>query len=180
MSSEFAQKEDLSKHAIVIYYSRFGNTKKVAESLSLGLAETGVHADCVEKDKVDIDSLEKYDLVCIGAPTEVFTASVAIKEFLKKLEKADLSGKLGFAFDTEASPGIFGSAARFIEKDLQKNLGLRIIVSHESARVKTTRHGGEITGATLRQGETAKFEEIGKWMGSLLNGVIALPPTIII
>ena len=159
------------RSGVVVYDSRFGNTKRIAESLGLGLNETGIPTVCLDAKDVIVDSLRQYDLICVGAPTEKFSASDSIKEFLERLKRLELSGKNAFAFDTKVSPGIFGSAAKYIEKEL-KNFGLQIIAPHESATVSSTRSGGEITGAKLRDGEEKKFEEIGKKIGASLARVI--------
>jgi flavodoxin len=172
LNDDIVGKEGETKNAVVIYDSRFGNTKKIGESLELGLKEAGIRTDSFNSLDVNVASMNQYDLVCVGAPTEGFTASKPIKEFLEKLDSCDLSGKYFFAFDTKVSPGIFGSAAKYIEKQL-KNLGLREIAPRESAIVSTTREGGAINGANLKEGEEKKFEEIGKEIGK------SLPPTTI-
>jgi flavodoxin len=165
--SDVVRKDEASKSAVVIYDSRFGNTRKIGESLGLGLKEAGVRTDCFNSLDVSVSSLNQYDLICVGAPTEGFTASKPIKEFLQKLNSDDLSGKSFFAFDTKVSLGIFGSAAKYIEKEL-KNLDLLAVVPRESAIVSTNREGGAINGATLKEGEDKKFEEIGKEIGKSL------------
>ncbi len=159
--------ENAQPKGVVIYDSRFGNTKKIAESLELGLQECGIHTVCLSTKDIVIDYLKEYDLICVGAPTEKFGASDAIKEFLAKLRYVDLSGKKMFAFDTKVSPGIFGSAAKYIEKELKLS-GLEIFASHESAIVSTSRQAGEISGARLREGEDEKFREIGREIGKSL------------
>lgn len=163
--------EDLPKRAIVIYDSRFGNTKIIAEALERGLGESEIETECLDAKKVDVSLLKNCDLICIGAPTEEFTASTAIKQFLEKLEnvKVDLNGKFGFAFDTKENPGIFGSAARPIERDLKKSLKLTIIAPHQTAIVSPIRKHGAIVGAELKIGEEKKFEEIGRSLGSMLR-----------
>src|SRR5579872_6080111 len=155
------------KSAVVVYDSRFGNTKKVAEALERGLREAGARTVCLDAKDVEVEHLKEYDLICVGAPTEKFSASDSIKEFLGKLQGVDLSGKTAFVFDTKVSPGIFGSAAKYIEKEL-KNLGVHVLSPRESATVSTTREGGEITGAKLKQGEEIRFEEVGKELGALI------------
>ncbi|MDA4130907.1 MAG: flavodoxin domain-containing protein [Thaumarchaeota archaeon] len=152
------------KSAVVVYDSRFGNTKRIAEALELGLRESEARTDCQDAKDVLVEHLKKYDLICVGAPTEKFSASDSMKEFLGKLKGVDLSGKTAFVFDTKVSPGIFGSAAKYIEKEL-KNLGIHVLSPRESATVSTTREGGAISGATLKEGEEKKFEEIGKELG---------------
>jgi flavodoxin len=117
--------------ACVIFDSRFGNTEKIARSIESGIKEVGVQTECLSSGDVKVDSLKEYDLICVGAPTEAFSASKQMKGFLGKLKGADLAGKLGFAFDTKLDWRLSGSAAKFIEKEL-RNLGLRILAPRES------------------------------------------------
>jgi len=88
-----------------------------------------------------------------------------MKEFLGKLKSIDLSGKYGFAFDTKLDWRLSGSAAKFIEKELN-NLGLRMIAPRESAVVLTLKEKGAITGARLKEGEEKRFGQIGLQVGT--------------
>jgi flavorubredoxin len=109
----------------------------------------------------------QYDLICVGAPTEAFTASKPVKEFLTKLKGINLSGKCGFAFDTKLDSHFFGSAAKFIEKELS-NKGLQIIAPRESALVFSLKERGAIASARLKEGEEKRFEQIGTQVGTAL------------
>ncbi len=153
--------------ALVIFDSRYGNTEKIARSLGAGIAEAGVDAECINSWNVQVESLKDFDLVCIGAPTEAFSASKPIKEFVAKLDGAGLAGKWAFAFDTKLDWRISGSAAKFIEKEL-KRLGLRILVPRESAIVFSppAREGARIT--KLEEGEEQRFQRVGKVVGDSL------------
>ena len=160
--------------AIVIYHTRFGNTERIAKSLEMGLKEASGIEDVVCTNVRDIvsaldddDSLKEYDIICIGAPTEGFSAPKPIKEFLAKLKRANLAGKYGFAFDTKVDSKLSGSAAKFIEKEL-KSQGLQIIAPRESAIVFALKEMGEITGARLKEGEDERFKHIGLQLGTEL------------
>ena len=152
--------------ACVIFDTRYGNTEKIAKSFETGLKQAGVLTVCANAKDVTVDSLKQYDLICIGAPTEAFSASRPMKEFLAKLKGIDLSGKCGFAFHTKMGFRFSGSAAKFIEKELN-NLGLEVIAPHESAIVFTLKERGAITGARLKEGEEKRFEQIGLQVGTI-------------
>jgi flavodoxin len=152
--------------ACVIFDTRYGNTEKIARSFETGLQQAGLQTVCVNARDVAIDSLNQYDLICVGAPTEAFGASKPMKEFLGKLKSIDLSGKYGFAFDTKLDWRLSGSAAKFIEKELY-NLRLQIIAPRESAMVFTLKERGAITGARLKEGEEKRFEQIGLQVGTI-------------
>jgi flavorubredoxin len=151
----------------VIFDTRYGNTEKTAKSFESGLKEAGIESVCVNARDAPVESLKQYDLICVGGPTEAFTASKPIKEFLLRLKGIQLSGKYGFAFDTKLDWRFSGSAAKFIEKELSK-LNLRIIAPRESAVVFSLKERGAITGARLKEGEEKRFEQIGLRIGAAL------------
>ena len=154
--------------ACVIFDTRYGNTEKIAKSFETGLKEAGIQTVCVNAKDVPVDSLKQYDLICVGAPTEGFTASKPMKKFLGKLKSIDLSGRYGFAFDTRLDWRLSGSAAKFIEKELN-SLGLQIIAPRESAIVFALKEKGTITGARLKEGEEKRFEQAGAEVGTALT-----------
>jgi flavorubredoxin len=155
--------------SIIIYHTRFGNTERIAKSIERGLNEAGGFEDVVCINVTDvmavIDSIKEYDLICIGAPTEGFTAPKPIKQFLSKLKSIKLSGKYGFAFDTKVESRLAGSAAKFIEKELTSQ-GLKLITSRKSAIVYTLKEMGSISGARLKEGEDKTFEQVGLQLGT--------------
>ena len=154
--------------AIIIYASRFGSTEKIAKSLEIGLKATAGIQSVVCTGANDIpttDSLKEYDILCIGAPTENTTAPKSMKEFLAKLKDTDLSSKYCFAFDTKLDSRFSGSAAKYIEKELD-NLGFRIIAPRESAIVSSIKERGAMVGSRLKEGEEKRFEEVGRLVGT--------------
>ncbi len=150
--------------AIVIFDTRFGSTEKIAESIKVGLKQVGIQTASINAKNANPDLLKEYDLICIGAPTEVFSASKPIKEFLRKLKNLNLSGKYSFVFDTRVEWRLSGSGSKYIEKELG-NLGLIPVIPRESAMVLTVRENGQFTGSTLKEGEEKRFEEIGFNLG---------------
>jgi len=143
----------VTRKAIVIYDTQFGNTEKVARALASGIEEQGVQADCVKVDAVDVDKLTEYDLLALGGPTVAFGVSKPVKDFLEKIEGIGLSGKKAFAFDTKVRFIFSGSAAKGIEARL-KALGMSIVRSRSSAIVK----GSE---GPLEEGAEEMFKQIG-------------------
>jgi len=170
-----------TKLAIIIFDSRYGNTQKIANSIQAGVREAGIDVSCLATSDVDINSLKSYDLICVGGPTQYRTASETMQNFLRSIEKFNLSGKFGFVFDTRRDSILAGSAAKFIEERLRK-LGLKIVSPGQSAIIfdpqpeekrgeseskdawKERRHQRE----RLRDGEEEKFEKIGFEVGTSL------------
>jgi flavodoxin len=114
------------KKVLILYDSIYGNTKKVAMSLSRGLEEGGLHVDCKTIINVDFEDLGNYNAIGIGGPTHFHGASKNMKTFLRNLKKYDLRNKLGFAFDTRADFRLAGSANKRIARYLKK-VGLMVV-----------------------------------------------------
>jgi flavodoxin len=151
--------------AIVIFDTRYGNTEKVAKSLEAGLKKANIETVCVNAKDVSLDLLSQYHLICIGAPTEMRTASQPMKKLLDSLENEHIAGKFGFAFDTQLPSSLSGSASKFIEKRL-KHLGLDIVFPHCSAIV--VRQKGTLGNVKLQEGEEKRFEDLGRQVGVAL------------
>jgi len=90
---------------IVIYYSRSGNTEKMAESIGEGIKKEGVEAVVKKVLDTDVDELPKYDGIIIGSPTYYGTMAAEIKKILDDSVKfhGSLEGKVGAAFSSSAN-----------------------------------------------------------------------------
>ena len=93
--------------AIVIYYSRSGNTKKMAELVIEGLKNEKIEAVLKEVKDANVDDLLQYDAIIIGSPTYYGTMSAEIKKLLDDSVKfhGKLDGKIGAAFASSANIG---------------------------------------------------------------------------
>jgi flavodoxin len=145
--------------ALIVYDTLFGNTKKIAEEMQLGLNDIGIETECVNARNTSLEALKEFDLIIVGAPTQVFSASKPMKEFLKRLENIDLHGKFGFAFDTKLDSIVSGSAAKYIQKELMIK-GVQIVMPYESALVV-----GNTKHAELQEHQEERFRQIGLKVG---------------
>jgi len=160
------------RSAAVLYASRFGTTEIVAKAFERGLKEAGMETLCARTSDLPPESLRNYDLVCLGGPTEVFTATKPVKDFLKAMSGVSMVGRFGFAFDTKLSSRMSGSAAKYIEHALDDR-GLHVIAERESAIVTSRKEGGKIVGADLREGEEKRFEGLGARIGKAAEDALA-------
>ena len=91
---------------LVGYYSRTGNTKKMAEFIAEGIRMTG---NTVELNKISAikseKDLEGYDGFVLGCPTYHRDLTEGMKRFLFVAEKANLVGKIGGAFGSYTHSG---------------------------------------------------------------------------
>lgn len=79
--------------SLVVYYSKTGNTEKIAKAIALGLG-----ADLKRVNEIKMEDIFNYDLICLGTPVQGLAPARPVKEFLDKLPL--LSGKKGAAFCT--------------------------------------------------------------------------------
>ena len=90
------------KGTLVIYYSRTGNTKKMAELIAEGIKKEEVEAAVKDIKDVGADELLKYDGLVIGSPTYYGSMAAEIKKLFDDSVKfhGKLDGKVGAAFSS--------------------------------------------------------------------------------
>ncbi len=91
--------------ALVSYYSRSGNTKKMAEVIAASLKNEGISVDIISVEQVSVDALVSYDIFVFGSPTYYGTMAYQVKKLLDESVKlhGKLDGKLGAAFSSSAN-----------------------------------------------------------------------------
>jgi len=141
--------------AIVVYESKYGNTKLVAETIVEGMrAVSGIETVLNELKEVDSDQLIEFDAVLVGSPNHMRGATRSIRKFIDKLGKLHLEGKLTAVFDTYIGKD-FEKAVKKMEKQIREKVpGLKIAVPGLSIRVEGMK--GPIT-----EGELPKCKEFG-------------------
>ncbi|MFH1369741.1 MAG: flavodoxin domain-containing protein [Planctomycetota bacterium] len=92
---------------IVIYYSRSGNTKQMAEMVAKAMNDGGLGTDCKSIDKVKVDDLLGYDAIVVGSPTYYGSMAAQIKQLIDDsvVKHGQLDGKVGAAFTSSANVG---------------------------------------------------------------------------
>ena len=92
---------------IIIYYSRSGSTKKMAQLVEKGVEDEKVDVVVKEVSDVKADDLMDYDGVIIGSPTYYGSMAAEIKQLIDESVKLHgrLKGKVGAAFSSAANIG---------------------------------------------------------------------------
>jgi NAD(P)H dehydrogenase (quinone) len=92
---------------LVAYYSRTGNTMKMAEYIYEGALQAGARGVCKKIEDVRAADLLEYDGIIIGSPTYYGAAASAIWTLLDESVKhhGALDGKVGGAFSSSANIG---------------------------------------------------------------------------
>ncbi len=106
------------KKVLVLYYSRTGNTEKMANAVSEGAQSSG-GLEVELNFHVDADSLNSYDAILVGAPTYHHDMPVDFKNLFEEaaIKAQNLKGKKGTTF---GSYGWSGEAPKLI-LEIMKN-----------------------------------------------------------
>ena len=93
--------------AIVIYYSRSGNTKEMAEIIAKSMNEADLPTECKSVDNVKADDLLDYDAIVVGSPTYYGHMAGPVKQLFDDTvtHHGKLDGKVGAAFTSAANIG---------------------------------------------------------------------------
>jgi len=92
---------------LVLYYSRSGNTEKMAKHVAAGAKEAGARVRLVSMDEAAITDLDTADAILIGTPTYYGLPAADIISFIHASVKRHgrLDGKVGGAFSSAANIG---------------------------------------------------------------------------
>jgi len=147
----------------VVYDTKCGNTKLVAETIIEGMKEVkGIETAISDVEEVDIEKVADYDAILIGSPNHMGGPVRGIKKFIDKLGKLKLKAKWVAIFDTYMG-GDFEKATKKMEKRIgEKVPGLKSITSGLSIKV------GGMEGPIV-EGELPKCKDFGKKIATQLK-----------
>ena len=149
----------------VVYDTKWGNTKLVAETIVERMKEVkGIEAAISDVKGVNLEKVAEADAILIGSPNHWGGPVRGVKKLIDKLGKLDLKAKWAAVFDTYLE-GDFEKAVKKMEKRIgEKVLGLKLIVPGLSIRV------GGMKGPIV-DGELPKCKEFGKKIANQLAHV---------
>ena len=113
------------KKILVLYYSRTGNTEKMAKAVAEGAKRDGdVEVDLSYH--VDTESLGSYDAILVGSPTYHHDVPIDFKNLFEEaaVKGISLKGKIGAAF---GSYGWSGEAPKLIVEIMKYKFEMQII-----------------------------------------------------
>lgn len=92
---------------LVCYYSRTGNTEKMAEKIAEVIKKEGLEVDLKKIENTSVDELLNYDSLIMGSPTYYGSMMWKLKKLLDESVKfhGKLKGKVGGAFSSAANIG---------------------------------------------------------------------------
>jgi flavorubredoxin len=111
--------------AIIIFETRKGSTQLMAEILQESLQQSGIEVTLKRVYEVEIAELADYAAVILGSPTYNKDMMGTMKNFLFKLEQANLKGKTGASF---GAWGWSGEAVEMISSTMKNIYGMDVLV----------------------------------------------------
>ena len=92
---------------LIIYYSRGGNTQKMASFIKSGVESEGLEVTLKDVVKTKAEELLDYEGIVIGSPTYYGSMAAEIKKLLDDSVSfhGKLEGKVGAAFSSSANIG---------------------------------------------------------------------------
>jgi len=112
---------------LVLYYSRTGNTEKMARAIVEG-AKTVQGVEVELNDYVRPEMLSDFDAIIVGVPTYHHDMTVDIKNLFEEasVKSINLKGKVGAAF---GSYGWSGEAPRLVLEIMKNKFEMRVFES---------------------------------------------------
>ncbi len=133
---------------VIVYWSRYGNGKKVVDSLAGKLKEKGAETKIYKTDETDPTAMPKADLYIFSAATEAFNIQKEMRAFMKNLKGME-----------ERKYGIINTHG--MKKDrlqkMEKLLSKKKMVKVTSVDFQVG--DGSQTGNGLKEGWEAKLDE---------------------
>jgi flavodoxin I len=110
---------------LVLYYSRSGNTEKMAKAVAEGAKNAG-NPDVELNYYVEAEKLASFDAVLMGAPTYHHDMPMDMKKLFEEASEKDLNlkGKVGAAF---GSYGWSGEAPKFLLEIMKNKFEMQVI-----------------------------------------------------
>jgi flavorubredoxin len=148
---------------LVVYDTKYGNTKLVAEKIMEGISEVeGVETAISDVEEVNLENVADSDAILIGSLNHIGTPARSIRKFIDKLGKLDLKAKWVAVFDTYLG-GDFEKAVKKMEKRIgEKVPGLKLIIPGLSIKV-----GG--MKEPIVEGELPKCKDFGRKIATQLK-----------
>lgn len=153
-------------NTLVVYFSLFGNTRRVAEAMAEGASQAG-EARSIHLDELTPPKLQGVDVLIMGSPTHIQNIPKAVREMLETFPKGMLKGKWVAAFDTSVEmwgPLMRLTAGGRLLRKLRKLGGKKLAKAETFLVEKSDQRDGEID--LLYQGE---LERAKTWAAEILQ-----------
>jgi len=151
-------------NVLIVYETKFGNTKEAAENIAEGMKEVEqIKPEVINVNDIDYSKVQDFDVIIIGSPTWAGNCTDTIKNFINKLAGLSLNEKSYAVFDTNTGLPLLSKAVKKMEKRIGKQIpSLKRILPGLPIRVKGQK-------GPLIEGEIPKCQNFGKEIASNLQ-----------
>jgi flavorubredoxin len=113
------------KKILVLYYSRTGNTEKMANAVAEGAKSSG-NVEVELSYHVDTQSLNHFDAILVGSPTYHHDMPLDFKNLFEEaaVQGISLKGKIGVSF---GSYGWSGEAPKLISEIMKYKFEMQVV-----------------------------------------------------
>jgi NAD(P)H dehydrogenase (quinone) len=161
-------KGGVTMQVLIVYYSRSGNTKKLAEEIALGVKEVKNVTPVVKAAaEVTKDDFLACDGLIAGSPVYFGTMAAPLKELFDRMVvvRKDMGDKVGAAFTTSGDPS--GGKETTIISILQALLIFGMIIVGDP--LDATGHYGVACTGSPDEKTIINARKLGKRVGSLVK-----------
>lgn len=149
--------------AIVVFDTKYGNTKIAAETIIEGMKVEGIDVTLSNMKEVDFKTINQYDAILMGCPNHFGGPTRTAKKFIDNLGKLDLKEKVITVFDTYIKKDFEKAVKKMEDKINEKIPGSKLITPGLSIKVMGTK------GPILEE-EFPKAKEFGKQIATQIKG----------
>ena len=106
----------------IVYDTKYGNTKLVAEKIAEGMNEVeGIDTAIIDVNEVDLEKVADSDAILMGTPNHMGGPARTIMNFIDKLGRLELKAKWFAVFDTYMERDV-EKAAKKMEKRMSEKV----------------------------------------------------------
>ena len=140
--------------ALIVFATKTGETTLIGDFIAEGLSIAGVEVDIEDANNIDHKKdLKEYDAFVFGSATYFGQMLQEMKDFLFRVNKADLKGKVGGAFGAfewcEDVPELIYNTMKNVFKMDMVEEPLRLKTSRNSAGMRMARDYGRSVAGKL-------------------------------
>ena len=147
---------DVAVKAVLLYESKYGNTKRVAEAIAEEMQRVGgMEAALTALKGVDVDDIANYDVILLGGPTHFGGPTRGVRKFIDALGKRNVNGKSVAVFDTYLGEDFEKGVRKMEEQIRAKAPGLKLLAPGLSIRVEGMK-------GPIAEGELVKCKDFVK------------------
>ena len=151
---------------LIVYYSRSGNTKAMAEAVAEGVREEGLECTVRRVEDTTPDDMKEHEGIILGTPTYFGDAAAEVRKLIDESVKyyGKFEGKVGAAFASCGAHG--GGAETAIMSILQAFLIHGMIIQGISVEGA---HYGPISVGKPKEADLKECRNLGRRVARLVK-----------